>query len=291
MVNIATTCLIFLLTAFFYKKAESQINGDSIAFLSGCEEEVKITPKAFDVLVTSQLGLFREMSSGTELDSLHALMASRILNRLRCGLFVSENAIMKTTNVLSAMEFQKNTNKVKYIKTVGFIDSTINMLYKQDYLRIKLLKKKSFLLVNSYAPSINEYDMAIRTYKEMLSLADSISLNDDVMLLQSKVEIADILYKKKGDKEEAAKYYRSVLQYPFYLIKDMDAFNKTRAAYIGAGRGSIEAYRGNLKALKELYFIPSTTHELYPLLKKYIEEVGGVWDRGTSEEALKKLRN
>lgn len=217
-----------------------------------------------------------------------SVLSSRLLTRLSIGLFVSEDAIFKSIEIIAANEFKEND---KYPKTVYFIDTILNLVYKREGLRNKLLRKKALFLVNSKSPEKEEYDRAIVAYKKMISSEDSLNLVQDLTLMEANLEIANLLSTKKREKEKALEHYRLVLQYPFYLITEPDAFSKARSAYIRAGRATVQLNRGNLKALQDLYFVPATTSELYPLLRSYIEEIGGKWDRGTPKGYLENLRN
>jgi hypothetical protein len=55
-----------------------------------------------------------------------------------------------------------------------------------------------------------------------------------------------------------------------------------RDQYVAAGRGLIQARRGNLNALKEIVFVPATYEVLGPVLDEAVKEAQATQSQGKS---------
>lgn len=76
-------------------------------------------------------------------------------------------------------------------------------------------------------------------------------------------------------KEEAEKIFLDVLSYPWYLVRETDVQVSLREYYISSAIGLIECRRGNLAALKNIFFVPAAEFELRPILNEAIREASG----------------
>lgn len=82
-------------------------------------------------------------------------------------------------------------------------------------------------------------------------------------------------------KKEAEVHFQQALSYPWYTILGHPAeMQNLRDQYVAAGRGLIQARRGNLKALKEIVFVPATYDVLGPVLDQAAKEAQAAQSQG-----------
>lgn len=231
---------------------------------------VTLSPIEFDVWMAQT---FIECSEGKKIDT--DSISALVINRINKGLFTSESAIMDGYRIINRIE-KVIEHKYDSKKTLSYIESVVNILYAQDLTKIKLLLKKAAILQEQDFPNKNETNLAL--YNKAISVLDSINLEYKLIELESLFNAGEILFKSLHNKVEADKYYLTVQSFPFWSIQNSFYFSKYRRLYVNSGYRRLDLNRGNLKALERLGFVPSTSDELYPLWKSYIEEVGGNWD-------------
>lgn len=275
--------IVVVVFALYSEVVFSQTKSDSTIFITEC----LTTPREFDNWVELNYKAAHKRQK-IDLDSIK----SRVLNRLSIGMFVSENTIHKAIKLQSLIDFEKKIKVVKYDDTIMFIDSLLLKSTDRPDLEIYLLSQKGFFLTNSGDTNNSKLREAILVYSKITRMADSIKMELDLDYLSSNLKMGRLLRSQSQTGDDVEKYFMKVMQYQFYLIDDTDYFCKIRELYVQAGRERIQMNRGNLKRLKNIYFFPSTYEELNPLLRYYIEEVGGVWDRNfpVTDDDL-KIRN
>ncbi len=67
---------------------------------------------------------------------------------------------------------------------------------------------------------------------------------------------------------------------PVAHFTKVENYEKAKNLYLKATRLLIRESRGNLTILNKIKIIPAFQAELYPFLKRAIENAGGKWDRG-----------
>lgn len=111
---------------------------------------------------------------------------------------------------------------------------------------------------------------AVREYAEALRLLTPLHVAVDTQRLDSLVQEASVLY-IQGKRQEAEDLYLEALSYDWYKVTDPEALQVLRSLYVRAGHGLIDCRRGNLKALKDIYFVPVTNPDLQPALQQAIK--------------------
>lgn len=90
---------------------------------------------------------------------------------------------------------------------------------------------------------------------------------------------------KLSDKQSRILCLTDVRNFEIWRIRNSSKFYRdAQSIYISATRQLIEAYAGDLANLKQIEVYPFLQAQLYPSLKKAIENAGGVWDRGSLPE-------
>jgi hypothetical protein len=223
----------------------------------------------FDIYTEEIINDFRKFS--IDGDSL----ASFVINKFKRGEFISDKGVMNSLKILTILEFEKkwgDKNGICCKMTVSIIDSLLSYIYERDMLKLNLLEKKANIDNSLKSDDLKE------NYLQMLEIIDSTNTNLFVKKSGISMKVADIYFKVEGNKEYADKYYSDVLLHPFYEFKDWDIINTMKSDYILACQRLIELNRGDIKGLMEIYYVPSVSIELDPLLKKHIEAAGGDWE-------------
>jgi tetratricopeptide (TPR) repeat protein len=145
----------------------------------------------------------------------------------------------------------------------------IPFIYGRPGLEAKLHQRKAYLFRTDedVANAVKEYDKAIR-------LLTSLHIDVDQQRIKSIVDVADTLY-LAGDKDKAEAFYLEALSYDWTKVQDAEVRQRLYDLYLTAGRGLIEVRKGNLKALKEIFFISAAKGELGSELQKAIRQAGG----------------
>ena len=267
--------ILFFLVGFSHVSYSQDIQLDSQD-----SSIVKMSPSEFDNWIEEELESLKKRPVKS-VDQLAKIIQVRIVS----GLYTTDDAIMKSVEAHAINEFYSaNPDAVQsdnfvYQKTISFIEAIESILYKRDLLNMQLLSKKASLYLNRTAINEELDQKALNTYLSYWQQVEDLNITVDFLRNESALAIGNLYLRKLKDKSSADPYFIEVLKYPFYNLANANSFQGFRDMYIQAGLGRINSGRGNLKKLQELYFIPSTTPDLYPILKNYIEELGGSWDR------------
>ena len=116
-----------------------------------------------------------------------------------------------------------------------------------------------------------ELPSAAAAYAEAVDDLHALHLEVDTRRMSAMVTLGQLLL-AQGNKRDAEKLFLDVLSYPWYLVMEAEPQALLRHDYVSAGFGLIECRRGNLAALREIFFVPATQGELLPQLEKAIAE-------------------
>jgi hypothetical protein len=207
-----------------------------------------------------------------------------VLKRINLGYYLSDEEILNLalTNASneSVLTFKDRTGFKFLHKNVLILIDTLKKLNEDRPLLITnllLLKHDLFEVRN------NNEDNQVKKQVDSTLLSNFDSLQVFIFLQKNKVNLSmgEYFLLKKKDSKKAELYYKEVMRFPFFNIKEKnyDTAYRLRCQYVFAAKSIIECNRGNLKSLNRLEFIPSIQDQVYPILKDYIEEMGGKWDR------------
>jgi hypothetical protein len=273
LIFLALIC--FFISCSSYKKVPKQ----SISILENAANLDTISPIEFDKLIFSAYKSYKE----SDLTQEPLEIKEAVIRKLHKGYFVSDSAILISIYAYALYEsykfnllsFETDSFYFSYKKAIGTIDQIVSLLYQRNDLMVKLLHLKAL-----YGQSDPNEDQGIAkltmdTYKNAIHLSDSLSaqaLKDNLFM---KVELARLYRWHSKDIEKAKDLYKEVLSYPFYLTTDKSLFYSLRENYIWAGDGLLECNKGDLKALQNMFFIPSAAEDLDRKKLAYIKELGG----------------
>jgi hypothetical protein len=113
---------------------------------------------------------------------------------------------------------------------------------------------------------------AADSFQAALVAIEPLHLEVDLLRLTTLVNLGEALL-SEGRKKEAEDQFLQALSYPWYaVVGHPEEMQKLRDQYVAAGRGLIDARRGDLKALNEIVFVPATYEVLGPVLEEAIKE-------------------
>jgi hypothetical protein len=118
---------------------------------------------------------------------------------------------------------------------------------------------------------LGELQPAAAAYAEAVDDLHALHLEVDTKRMSAMVTLGQLLL-AQGNRRDAEKLFLDVLSYPWYLVMEAEPQALLRHDYVSAGFGLIECRRGNLAALREIFFVPATQGELLPQLEKAIAE-------------------
>ena len=117
---------------------------------------------------------------------------------------------------------------------------------------------------------------------ERLAIADSLydllKEHYEYLSYEAKLKLA----KETKDSEVRIFLLKTVRNFPYYLANNSYYGYKFYDQYVQATNLLINEYkeRKDLQALYDLNIVPSATTDLYGMLRKAIEAIGGFWDKG-----------
>lgn len=239
----------------------------------------ELSPKAFDEWIDEE---YSRLAQGESIDT--DQIADRVIDRFEKGLYITDDAVINSTKFFEIKEFSEKGKELTngktpfiYSETTAYINQLLGKLYKRDLLKVKLLERKSRLLQTRTDKNEEVEQLTLKTLSTLIVDLEVFNTDIDKLYNKSMIILGQI-YLENDNKTQADKHFAKVLKYPFYNVTKAKDYSDLRNLYIQAGLGRIAARKGNLKKLKELYFIPSAAPDLYPSLKASIEEVGGTWD-------------
>jgi tetratricopeptide (TPR) repeat protein len=116
-----------------------------------------------------------------------------------------------------------------------------------------------------------ELQEAAAAYGEAVDDLHRLHLEVDVKRIYAMATLGQLLL-AQGNRRDAEKLFLDVLSYPWYLVMEAEVQALLRHDYVSAGLGLIECRRGDLAALREIFFVPATQSELLPPLQQAIAE-------------------
>ncbi len=198
------------------------------------------------------------------------LLKEKILERLADDKYTLDSTILMVAHALNDFESRINRNDQKqFAETIGYIDHVQLLLSDRILLKAQLLMLRSEIMVLQ-----SHRESAMEDLSKTNSLLHPLHLEIDKRRIRSMLELAG-LFLQSNNKIKAEKLYLDILSYPWTLIEEPEYFHALRDYYIQAGKGLIECRRGNLEALKNIFFVPAVNEILQPILKKAISEAGG----------------
>lgn len=150
--------------------------------------------------------------------------------------------------------------------TMRLIDALLPLITNRDLLQGRLHSVKANLLLE-----YGGLEEAEREFSVAVEHLSRLQLEVDLNRIYNMTIRGQVLL-RLNQKEEAEKIFLDVLSYPWYLVKEADVQISLREYYITAAIGLIECRRGDLAALKNIFFVPATEYELKPILDEAIRE-------------------
>ena len=238
---------------------------------SGLQCNVKLTtsmsPPQFEAWVV--LAAQKATYAGQPPDSAR----KELLVRMKAGRYVTDTAILAvvaaSADADTPLTPAGTLAPAHPAATYRLIDTLLGMIYERPGLSAELHRRKAMLydLTHDWANAAREHAEAVR-------LLTPLHVAVDTQRLDSLVQEAFALLVLRK-RQQAEDLYLEALSYDWYKITDPDALQVARGLYIQAGEGLISCRRGNLAALKEIYFVPAANGELQPVLQRAIKEAEG----------------
>ena len=226
-----------------------------------------MTAEQFETWVNLNCDRLRDMRKPPDIPQ------KELLNRLRAGQYVTDDTVITVVSASEAADTiltpPGSAAHVQLTNTFRLIDIVLGFTYGRPSLAAKLHQHKAELYSNA-----NDLASAIREYAAAESLLTPLHVAVDRERINSLVQEADELY-LSGKPQQAEPLYLEALSYEWYKVADSESQHLLKDLYLQAGRGLILCRRGNLVALKEIYFVPSTRDELGPDLQQAIKEAEG----------------
>lgn len=149
------------------------------------------------------------------------------------------------------------------------ITDVLPLLYGRPELQGRLLQRRGELYHLS-----KDTNKALEDLRKAAQLLNQQGVDVDQHRVESQLEAADILL-IQGKKKEADSLYMQALSYAWWNLQDSEQIQIFRNFYVQAGEGLLQTRRGNLNALRELYFAPATWGQLKAPLDAAIAAAGG----------------
>ncbi|MEM9920834.1 MAG: hypothetical protein AAF990_22235 [Bacteroidota bacterium] len=262
--NYLTLFFSFILVFLYCSKSSAQFGSFPQATYADS------LPAIFDeYLEDNQLGMIRE---GYTLDSEQVKrMAPLFTYRFKKGLFVSQKSVLSAIRLIP-----------DYKDKVKLIDTVLNLIYEQPSLKAFLIKERIFYTINTPERlSADSLQSVVSLYNKYIPLIDSLTLIRNWTKSEAHLTIADLIYKSDGDPDLIEKHYYDSMKYPYFNVSDKNYLSEFFDNYIEAILGIIENRRGDLEKLLNIRYVPAVHSRVAPLLKMYIEELGGTFEDKT----------
>lgn len=151
-------------------------------------------------------------------------------------------------------------------KTMHLIDALLPLVNDRSLLQARLQSIKANLLLE-----YNALEEAEKIFFSAIDHLTGLQLDVDLNRMYNMTIRGQVLL-RLGQKQEAERIFLDVLSYPWYLVRETDVQISLREYYISSAIGLIECRRGDLPALKNIFFVPATEYELKPILDEAIRE-------------------
>lgn len=259
-----TACLgLAALCAALYGPVLAQSPGSGERAVGGVRME-EMTAKEFDAWIVAERN--KAEASGRP----PTLLEEAVLRRLRAERFTSDDAVMHALNVWIAQESKGNGGAAgapRFPNARRLADTLLKELYSRPVLAARILQQKGYM-----ARTEDDRLGAAREYGKAVQLLTRVDYDVDAQRIESMTEMADAYFLAE-ERKLAETLYLDVLSFPWYQVTDAEAQQFFRNLYIRAGRGLIDTRRGNLAALKQIFFVPAAQEELGPYLAMAIRQV------------------
>jgi hypothetical protein len=194
-----------------------------------------------------------------------------VIDRLKADQRVTDRALLRCVEAhIASAEATTSASREKGMQSaLQFIDQIMSLLPDRIDLQGRLVARKA-----SLAGAAGDHARAAQWYAQSLKVIEPVRLEADHQRLVALVNMGQSLLavNRKADAESA---FLLALSYPWYTIRGYpEEMQRLRDQYFAAGRGLIEARRGNLAALQQIVFVPSALDELGPILQTAIREAG-----------------
>ena len=190
-----------------------------------------------------------------------------ISNRIKAG------ANVESKDVRYCVEVFLNSGDSS--AAVSFVRELQPLLSDRPELTAQLLTREGSIYVG-----LGRFQDAADSFKASLAAIEPLHLEVDLLRLTILVNMGESLL-SIDRKTEAEGYFQQALSYPWYIILGHPAeMQRLRDQYIAAGRGLIQARRGDLKALREIVFVPAAYEVLGPVLDDAVKEAQAAQPRG-----------
>lgn len=203
-----------------------------------------------------------------------SVLSNALLERLNSDLNTWDNSI--TAVVYAWRQFEakqiqesgsaKDLQAAKGSATMDLIDQLLPVITGRSLLQARLQSVKANLLLE-----YNGLEEAEKAFFAAVENLTGLQLEVDLNRIYNMTIRGQVLL-RLDQKQEAEKLFLDVLSYPWYLVRETDVQISLREYYITAAIGLIECRRGDLPALKNIFFVPATEYELKPILDEAIRE-------------------
>lgn len=197
-----------------------------------------------------------------------AALEAALISRLQQEQYTYENTIIHIVYAwrnYEAISVQGNGSP-SYTNTLQFIDNILQYVEQRIFLKARLQSIKGSIYL-----ALNELEPAAEWFREAVDHLHVLHLDVDVNRIYNMTIMGQALL-RMNNKENAEKLFLDVLSYPWYLVQEPDTRITFREYYITAAIGLIECRRGNAAALRNIFFVPATQHELAPILEQAIRD-------------------
>ena len=187
-----------------------------------------------------------------------------LLSRLEKEQYTYDSTVINVINACRNYEVTSvNEPSQRYFtNTMKLIDLILPYINEKIFLTGKLQSLKGSLFLEN-----DKLESAAEWFGNAVEHLHTLQLEVDLSRIYNMVITGQTLL-RMDKKEMAEKIFLDVLSYPWYLVEEPAIRITFREYYIASGIGLIECRKGNLEALKDIFFVPATQHELMPVLER-----------------------
>lgn len=204
-------------------------------------------------------------------------ISNALLNRLREDKNTWDQSILAVVYAWRQYEakqaqasgIKKAPDQAHQSETLKLTDQLLPLLENRSLLIAKLQSIKANLLLE-----YNGLEEAEQLFASAITQLSRQQLDVDLNRIYNMTIRGQVLL-RLSRKEEAEKIFLDVQSYPWYLVRETDVQVSLREYYISSAIGLIECRRGDLPALKNIFFVPAAEYELRPILNEAIREASG----------------
>lgn len=191
-----------------------------------------------------------------------------LLTRLEKEHYTYDSTII---NIINAWRNYEVTNvnepgQRAFTNTMKLINLLLSYVDENIFLKGKLQSLKGSLFLEN-----NKLQTAVECFWNAVNHLHAFHLEVDLNRIDNMVIMGKTLL-RMNNTENAEKLFLDVLSYPWYLVEESAIRITFREYYIASAIGLIECRKGNLAALKNIFFVPATQQELMPILERAKKE-------------------